>query len=336
MKPGKLPPDLLAELLGRLPTADPRVLVGPRVGEDAAVIEFGGQLLVAKTDPITFATDLIGWYAVHVNANDIATMGAEPRWFMGSLLLPESADEGVARAVFDQIASACQTLGVTAVGGHTEITIGLDRPILVGCMLGEVERDQLLTSSGAQPGDVLILTGGIAIEGTALLAREAGEELAARGMAPELVAEARELLRTPGISVVPAARAATGAGKVTALHDPTEGGLASGVRELALASGVGVEVNAESIPVLALTREICQVLHIDPLGLIASGALLIAAGPEDADAVLASLQKAGVEAAAIGRALPEGDGMWLVTAGRREPLPEFERDEIARFLDRKE
>jgi len=336
MKPGKLPPDLLAHLLSRLPGGDPRVLVGPRVGEDAAVIEFGGRLLVAKTDPITFASDLIGWYAVNVNANDIATMGAEPRWFMGSLLLPESADEAAAAAIFDQIAEACRALGVTAVGGHTEVTIGLDRPILVGCMLGEVERDRLVTSSGARPGDVLILTGGIAVEGTALLAREVGKELMARGMAAEAVAQARGLLLSPGISVVPAARAAMAAGGVAALHDPTEGGLATGLRELGTASAVGLEIDAGAIPVLGLTRQICQALELDPLGLIASGALLVAARPEAAEATLASVRKAGVEAAIIGKVLPNAEGLWLVTAGERQPLPQFARDEVARFLDEEE
>jgi hydrogenase maturation factor len=334
MRPGKLPPDLLADLLSRLPGGDPRVLVGPRVGEDAAVIEFGDHLLVAKTDPITFATDLIGWYAVNINANDIATMGAAPRWFMGSLLLPEGAEEATVAGIFDQIAEACRALAITAVGGHTEVTIGLERPILVGCMLGEVERHRLITSAGARPGDTIILTGGIAIEGTALLAREVGEELIAKGMSPESVTAARNLLFAPGISVVPAARAAVSAGGITALHDPTEGGLITGLRELALASGVGMEVETDAIPVLRLTREVCLALQLDPLGLIASGSLLIAARPESAEDVLASLRRSGIEAAAIGRMLPEGEGLWLAAQGGRERLPEFERDELARFFDR--
>ncbi len=337
MRPGKLPPELLGELLRRLPGGDPRVIVGPRVGEDAAVIacpagEFGDRLLVAKADPITFATDLIGWYAVNINANDIATMGAAPRWFMGSLLLPEGADKGTVAAIFDQIAEACQALGVTAVGGHTEVTIGLDRPILAGCMLGEVERDGLITSAGARPGDAIILAGGIAIEGTALLAREVGEELIARGLSSEEVAAARDLLFAPGLSVVPAASAAIAAGGVTALHDPTEGGLATGLRELALASEVGLEVDRDAIPMLSLTLRVCAALKLNPLGLIASGSLLIAARPESAEGVLASLRRSGLEASAVGRALPSGEGLWLTVQGRRERLPEFERDELARFF----
>lgn len=333
MRPGKLPPDLLADLLTRLPGGDPRVLVGPRVGEDAAVIDFGDRLLVAKTDPVTFATDLIGWYTVNVNANDIATMGADPKWFMATLLLPEAASEGEIRSIFDQIAQACRGLGVTSVGGHTEVTIGLDRPIMIGCMMGEVQKDRLITSSGASDGDVIILAGPIAIEGTALLAREAGEELREKGMSEGNLAEASQLLFDPGISVVAAARAATRAGGVTALHDPTEGGLATGLMELAAASEVGIEIDAEAIPTLALTREICAALSLDPLGLIASGSLLIAAEAAGAEAILAALREAGKESAAIGRVVPGSDGVSLVSGGIRRALPQFDRDEVARFFD---
>jgi hydrogenase maturation factor len=336
MNPGKLPHDLLSRVLARLGAgpADPRVIVGPRVGEDAAVIDYGDRLLVAKTDPITFASDLIGWYAVHVNANDIATMGAAPRWFLACLLLPHGAEESMAQGICDQTAEACRSLGVTVVGGHTEITIGLDRPILVGCMLGEVARDQLVTSAGAQPGDALLLSGGIAIEGTALLAREAPDVLTARGMDRTVVEAARDLLYSPGISVVKAAQTAISAGGVAALHDPTEGGLATGLRELALASGVGMEIWAARIPVLPLTRQVCRALGLAPLGLIASGSLLIAARPERAGNLAAALRTAGIEAAIIGRALGAPDGLWLTDEeGRRSPLPSFDRDELARFLE---
>ena len=333
MRPGKLSPEMLAGLLSRLPGGDPRVLVGPRVGEDAAVIEFGDRLLVAKTDPVTLATDLIGWYAVNVNANDIATMGAKPRWFMATLLLPEAAAEGDAASIFDQIAEACRELEVAVVGGHTEVSIGLERPIMMGCMLGEMRREELVTSGGAKQGDRLVLAGPIAIEGTALLAREVGEELRARGMGEEALERARDLLFRPGISVVRAAQTATEAGGVTALHDPTEGGLATGLMELALASDVGLEVEQEAIPILEATREVCDVLQLDPLGLIASGSLLIAARPEAAEGMVAVLRGAGVEAEVIGRVVAKEGGLSLVVGGERRELPRFDRDELARFLE---
>ena len=133
LKVGKLPPEILGRLLAGTPCTDPRVVVGPRIGEDAAVIDFGATYLVAKTDPITFATDRIGWYAVNINANDVAAMGARPKWFLATLLLPEgSADEGLAEGIFNDIVASCAGLGISLVGGHTEITAGLERPILVG------------------------------------------------------------------------------------------------------------------------------------------------------------------------------------------------------------
>jgi hydrogenase maturation factor len=333
MKPGKLPHDLLAKLIERLPSTDPSVLVGPRVGEDAAVLDLGDRLLICATDPITFATDLIGWYAVHVNANDVAVMGGAPRWFLATLLLPEAAASDEIASVFEQMGEACEQLGVTMIGGHTEITIDIDRPIVVGCMLGEAAPDRLVTSAGAQPGDVVVLAGGIAIEGTAILGREAAEALRSAGLDPASMARACDLLFEPGISVVPAARAAAAGGAVTAMHDPTEGGLATGLRELALASGVGLEVEAERIPVLPLTRSVCAALDLNALGLIASGSLLVTVRPEAADEVVAAVAKVMSDVAAVGRVTAESEGLWLLSEGKRQPLPEFPRDELARFFD---
>lgn len=336
MKPGKLPHDLLADMLERLVATDPRVIVGPRVGEDAAVVDLGDRLLVATTDPITFATDLIGWYAVHINANDVATMGAVPRWFLASLLLPETATEHEVGAIFEQIADACRQVGAVPVGGHTEVTIGIDRPIMVATMLGEVGRNELLTSGGAREGDSVVLTGAIAVEGTAILAREAGDRLRECGVADDAIARGRELLFAPGISVVPAARIAASVQGVSAMHDPTEGGLATGLRELAVASEVGLMIDAEKIPLLPLTREACSALGLDPLGIIASGSLLITVTREARDRLLSGLHGAGVEAAVIGRVLPQAEGLWMRGEGERRPLPTFARDEIACFFERAE
>ena len=177
MKLGKLTPDTLEALLSRVSISDPRVILGPKLGEDAALLDFDDEVLVAKTDPITFATDLIGWYAVHVNANDVACAGAEPRWFMATLLLPQRMDEERVSEIFRQITDACDSLGVTLVGGHTEVTQGIEQPIIVGCMLGVAPRHRALTTGGAQVGDYVILTKGVSIEGSALLAREQAEVL---------------------------------------------------------------------------------------------------------------------------------------------------------------
>lgn len=329
---GKLPHHMLERLLAKVPL-DPRVVVGPGIGIDAAVIEFGDKLLVSKTDPITFATDLIGWYAVNINANDIAAMGAEPKWFMATILLPQTAGETQVEAIFGQMLSACSELGVALVGGHTEITHDLDRPIVIGCMLGETDRQRLVTTRGARVGDDVLLTKGIAVEGTALLAREAADHLKEMGFTEELLARAAGFLFEPGISVVLDAKIATSAAHVTAMHDPTEGGLATGLMEIAAASGLGLEVSLDAIPILDETRALCTELKLDPLGLIASGSLLITCSPDETRKVLEAFADEGVRASVIGRMMPKEHGLKMLTASGLADLPLFPRDEIARFFE---
>lgn len=333
MDVGKLPADVLARLLSGTAQPDPRVLQGPGIGADAAVIEMGDRLLIAKADPVTFAADRIGWYAVQVNANDVACMGAAPRWFLATVLLPEGAPERLAEDIHRQITQACEALGVTLVGGHTEITYGLTRPIVAGHMLGEAARDAVVWPGGARPGDALLLTQGIAIEGTSVLAHEAAGALLAAGMSPAEVSAAAALLDAPGISVVRAARAAAKAG-VTAMHDPTEGGLATGLAELAAAASAGLEVDEAAVRVLPETRAVCDALALDPLGLLASGSLLAAAAPDRAAAVLAALAAEGIAAAVIGRVTEASAGLRLRAPDGLRPLPSFLRDELARYLSR--
>lgn len=334
MQPGKLPADLLAAWLARLDRDDPRVVLGPAVGEDACALAFGDRLLIAKTDPITFASDMIGWYAVEVNANDIACAGARPRWFLATVLLPPPWDAGQAEAVFDQIVRACQRRQISLVGGHTEITAGLERPLVVGCMLGEVAPDKLVRTGGAQVGDTVLMTRGLALEGTAVLARELPDRLAAHGIPTDLIDRAKNLLFEPGISVLPEALLAAEQHPVHSLHDPTEGGLATALRELAMASGLGLAVEAGQIPVLPETAAVCAALGLDPLGLLASGSLLATCAPAAAPALLAAWAAAGIPATAIGRMLPPDDGLWLVgPGGERAPLPPFARDELARAFE---
>ena len=242
---GKLPPDVLAALLTAHPPSDPRVILGPRPGEDAAVVQIGDHYLIAKTDPITFATDEIGWYAVNVNANDIAAMGGTPAWFMATLLLPVgTADQLMVETIFEQITAACEALNVSLIGGHTEITYGIDRPILSGMMLGLAAKDQLVLTGGAQPGDILLVTKGVPIEATAIIARERRAALADQ-FSPEFLDQCAAYLHDPGISVVRDAQIATHAGHVHAMHDPTEGGLATGLWEMADASDVRLIVNPQ-------------------------------------------------------------------------------------------
>jgi len=332
MLPGKLPLELLSDLLDKIDARDPRVALGARAGEDAALIDMGDCYLAAKTDPITFATDLIGWYAVQVNANDLAVMGATPRWLMATLLLPEGTSADDVRAIFNQLLDACDALGVTLIGGHTEITHNLPRPIAIGAMLGEVAKDKVVLTSGAQVGDSIALTQGVAIEGAAILAREAADALAAKGVAQDVIRRAQDLLFTPGISVAKAAAIACDVGGVNSMHDPTEGGLATGLLEIATAAGVGIVVDAERIPVLPECRAVCDALSLDPLGLIASGALLATLPPADARRLTDALRRAGIPAVEIGRVTPPSDGLRLISNGAERALPTFERDELARFF----
>lgn len=330
---GKLPMELLQSILMRYGGHDDRLVVGPRLGEDAAVLDMGERYLVIKSDPITFATDEIGWYVVHVNANDLATMGASPRWLLMTLLLPEKkTDEAMVEKIFAQVSHACQELGVALCGGHTEITYGLDRPIAVGLMLGEVEKANLVCTAGAQVGDDVFLTKGIAIEGTAVMAWELAEVLTAQ-LGPESVGCGQRFLQDPGISVVRDAEIVCHAGRPHAMHDPTEGGVATGLWELAQASGHGLVVDLTKIHIYPETAAFCRELDLDPLGTLASGALLVTAAPEDSSRMIDALASAGIRASIIGTVVDGAPSVWIESADGLTSLPVFGRDELARLFE---
>jgi hydrogenase expression/formation protein HypE len=331
---GKLPPDLLASLLGRLPEHSTRLITGPGVGEDAAVLSFGATSLIAKADPVTFATDLIGWYAVNVNANDIAASGGTPKWFMPTVLLPENVSTKIVEGIFTQLRDSTEAIGVELIGGHTEITVGLPRPIICGAMLGEAPASNTISTRGARPGDEILLTKGIAVEGTSLLAREFRNIAVERGVPASQLATAENFLFNPGISVLKDASVAMAAGTVTAMHDPTEGGLASALAELSTASGNGMMVDYDSVRVLPECIALCDALSVDPWGLIASGALLITCAPGTSASIIDSLAAEGISANVIGRMTSRGEPAMMSRNGEPpEPLPVFARDEIARLFE---
>ncbi len=298
---GKVPPKVLEEIVfNYLGARRKEVVVGPSFGLDGAVIEVGNKSLVTSMDPITGALEWIGWLAVNVNANDVATFGVQPAFFSSCLLLPESATEKTAETICKQIDLGARKLGMAVTGGHSETTPNLPFPIVVGCCMGVAEKGHYVTARGAQADNTLILTKSAGMEGTAILAADRHAILARKMGKPPL-------RRAEGffnhISVVKEALLAFETGCVTAMHDPTEGGVAGGIHEMADASRVGFKVFEERIPISEETSKICRFFRIDPLQLIASGSLLIAVEKGSADEVVEVLAKNNIDATVIGELL---------------------------------
>ncbi len=329
---GKLPGELLARMLAGLRIDDPDVVIGPGVGRDAAVVRIGDDLLVAKTDPITFVTDHAPDYLVNVNANDIACLGAIPRWMLVTALFPAGVTTAADVAqTFAGLETACEKRGIALIGGHTEITAGLDRTILIGQLLGLATEASLIVPGKAKPGDRLLLTRPIAVEGTAVLAHELGSRLEPL-VGVEMVARARDLLKRPGISVVADAQLLGASGAVSALHDPTEGGLATGVREIATASGCGAVISRVAVPVLPETSAIAGALGLDPLGMLASGSLLAAIRADALEIAERVCRDAGMPFAWIGKLTAPEAGFTLRRGTESAELPAFNTDEVGRAL----
>lgn len=324
LESGKVPVGLLAELLAALPSPPPELWLGPTVGEDACAIEVGAGVLVAAADPITLTAEGTGFLSVVVNANDVAVTGARPRWFLAVILVPPGTGSAAVRDLFAAIGRALERVGAYLVGGHTEATAAVTRPVVVGQMLGLAEAGRFVTTGGVRPGDVVVQVGPAPIEGASVLARQAAGQLDA--LDPLMLEAARTAMHRPGISVVEPALLATQLG-ATALHDPTEGGLAAGLHELAHASAVCVRVDREAVLWFEPGIAVCRALGADPWSTFASGTLLAAFPAETAEAILPALAGRGRSAAVIGSAEP-GAGV-CDTGG--DPILWPPRDEIARL-----
>ena len=326
--PGKLPPALLRRLLRYRGAPDRRVVVGPAFGLDAAVVSLGPQYLILKSDPVTFTTEEVGWYAVHVNANDIAVMGARPAWFQSTIIVPPRTAPGVVRGIFRDIDRAARGLGIAVTGGHTEISPAVKQPIVAGDMQGLVRRDGLVTAAGARAGDLIIMTKFAGIEGTSILARRFARA-ARRALGGRARHEAARFNHRPGISVVGEALLAARAG-ASAMHDPTEGGVAAALFELAAASGRRLTVDLDRIAVHPYTARLCAHFGLRPLGLIASGSLLLAISERRAEALLGAFRRRRVAAAVIGW-VTVGRGVDAYREGRRVRFEWSPRDELTRL-----
>lgn len=323
---GKLPTKLLVDVLAEFGPLPPEVLLGPAVGEDACALDLAGDVLVAATDPITLTGREVGRLAVIVNANDVAVMGVRPRWFLATVLLPVGTTGADVAELFATMRDALAGIGATLVGGHTEITGAVNQPVVVGQMLGTApDRARIVLTAGARSGDDVVQVGVAPIEAAAVLAVEAADRLGR--LDPEVILNAAGGLDDPGVSVVEAALAAADLG-ATALHDPTEGGLAGGLHELAGAAGVAIRIDRSQVLWFAPGIAVCTTLGVDPWAALASGSLLATFDPTTSARAVDALNAQGHTAATIGR-VETGGG---VRDTHDRPIPWPQRDEVARVL----
>ena len=298
---GKIPPRIMEKLVyTKLGVVDPSVLVGPAIGEDAAIIDLGdGRVLIVHNDAITGASEFLGWLAVHIVSNDIAVRGARPRWFLMSLFLPEIMSEDFLERIMSQVDKAAKELGIMVIGGHTEATSNLDRPIVGTTAIGIAEKDKAVTTSGAKTGDYVIMTKVAAIEGTAILCTDFADILRSRGIDEKTLEKGSKFLTR--VSVMKEALALAERGLVTSMHDPTEGGILGGVAEIAYASQKTIEFWADKVPIARETKLVTEALGVNPLKLISSGALVATISPNNVNEALKTLQMLGIESAVIGK-----------------------------------
>jgi hydrogenase expression/formation protein HypE len=323
---GKLSPEILERLLAYT-SRSPILSVGAVCGEDAAVAP-GAPTIVITADPVTFSEENIGVYAVAVNANDIVAMGGRPRYLTTTILLPRGATEGRCERIFAEISGACEKAGILWVGGHTEVTPAVGRIVVSGHAVGFLSGAPLGTN-GARPGDMICLSKWVGLEGTTLIARERPED------SRKLLGEAAHRavlgwLEEPGISIVEEGRALEGLG-LTSGHDPTEGGVATGIHEICGRSGAGAIVFAEALPIREETRRLCAHFNLDPLGLLSSGVFLFTAPPRVAEQARSRLSDRGIAVSIVGEIRPKQDGVLIEIDGKAGPLRASAQDEIVKL-----
>lgn len=328
---GKLPNHFLRDFLNQFIFEDPSVLINPGVGEDIAAVDIESEeVLVLKSDPITFATDSIGQYAVLINANDIATSGAIPRWFLTTLFFPWDTTPSQIKRVFEELKHYCRNWGITLCGGHTEITEAVVRPVVAGMMAGTVSRSDLIDKRRMETGDRVLLTKKVAVEGTAIIAREFGYRLKQMGISQNDIDRCRHFLDQ--ISILAEAKIAAENPGTSAMHDVTEGGLATALAELSIAGEHGIKVDINQIPVFSETQKICDLLGINPLGLIGSGSLLICCRAKDSQELMQRIEATGVEITCIGEVWEKGREIMAFKGKKPAAWPHFEVDEITKLF----
>jgi len=323
---GKLPAGVLRSLLTAGAPLPPEVRVPPAIGEDGCAIDVDAGTVIVATDPITLTGSDVGAHAVVINANDVAVMGARPRWFLAVILLAPGSSEDDVTALFAGIRAALARVGASLVGGHTEVSAVVNQSIVVGQMIGWCPRGAEVRTSGMQAGDSVLQIGRAPVEGAAVLAGAFRAEVH-EPIDAELLRAAAAAVHDPGISVVAPALHAAELG-ANALHDPTEGGLSAGLHELAEASGLAIQLGGEAVLWFEPGRALAAAMGADPWGTLASGALLAAFAPARTGPARTALEAAGYPVAVIGHALP-GSG---VARANGSALPRYDRDELSRLL----
>ena len=325
---GKATAELFEQvILRRLGAPDPDVLTPPRHGVDVGVVRVADGVAMALTaDPVfvvpAYGWERAAWFAVHILASDAATSGLPLRWMAVDLNLPpEVTDEDLA-TLWDAFHRACEDLGIAVVTGHTARYDGCAWPMVGGatCMaLGD--DDAYVTPEMARPGDLVVVTKGAAIEATALFAATFPDRLAA-ALGSEAVRAADALFER--MTVVPEAVAARRFGLrdrgVTSMHDATEGGVLGGLLEVATASGAGMRIDRDAIPVRPEVRAVCDHVGIDPYISISEGTLIATVVPGRAQGYVDALAGEGIEAAIVGEVLEPSAGRTLLIGGVEGPL----------------
>lgn len=303
MKEGKLSNELLqAGILSQLSHQRDDILIGPGIGEDCAAIAFGDLACVLTTDPITGATKDIGKIAVHISCNDIASSGVQPAALLMTLLLPLEASESDAKAIMSQAHETASGMNVAIIGGHTEFTSAVNRPVVSVTAIGKGSKSELSATAGAQPGDLIVMSKWAGLEGTAIIANEKIAKLLLGGMSEMEVETARAML--DHLSVVPEGLLGSKHG-VHAMHDVTEGGIYGAIWELCEAAGHGAVIRVADIPVSTETSKLCRIFKLDPYRLISSGSMLMAMPQEAFESCQAEAEALGILLTAIGQVTGE-------------------------------
>lgn len=302
------------------------VLVAAGPGEDSAVIDFGNYLLVVSSDPITGAEKNAGYLAVNVACNDIAAAGAEPFGIQVILLLPSDLGENKAQNLMEEVVSTAKSMDIEVLGGHTEITDLVQKPIVTITALGRAQKNELSSSSAAEVGNIIYISKGMGIEGSYILANDYRDHLLEKGVSPDTIKKVSGYLEL--LSVIPESRIARKNG-VRAMHDVTEGGVYGAIAEMATAADLGYIVEKDNFEIKEEVAEICNNLDIDPAALISSGAMLIAAEP--GNNLQEIFSQAEIDLIRVGRLIEEGS--YLEEKGVQTEFRPPEKDELWKFIE---